>query len=733
MVFVGVYRATYDYAATAENELSMVEGDLLCILDRGDDDWWTAKKKAQSNEEEEPEGLVPFNYLEEVHPTGKAKALFEYTRQTDEELSFGEEAVLDVYDTSDEDWTLVGSSGEFGFVPANYIEALEDGADDERPPPLPGNRPQARHEEEEEDEAPPPMPSRPRPSQVEDESEGRSPTSEATTGTPAAALANILHGKANEASQKSISAQPAQPARKKVQFTPEESEDEAPRLPRRPPSEQIAPVPTPSIPARQVSIREPDPVSPGVLPSPPFNRAVSQMYDENSFSSPGGYHLYNIHEVVEVMGKNRRTPITLGVNIAKGIIMLSPENSPSSQEWTADKLERYSIEGKHVFMDLKKPSRSIDLHAGQKDTAMTIVSALGELAGAARAEGLREVVAAGSGSDRMGKMLYEFTADDSNEVSVNQGEEVIILDDAKNADWWLVRRSRDGKTGVVPASYVEPTTTRSPVARETSGISFVEQNRREEERLARESSKGSGKVGPGLSLPERQSSLAQEGSKRRSSVKGDSRKSDKKQFPDRRKVRTWTDRSGGFKVEAEFVGFKDGKIHLHKTNGVKIAVPVAKMSPPDIEHVERVTGQSLDDEKSLADLKRSRANQSGATVEKKPDYDWFDFFLNCGVGVQICERYAQAFKRDEMGEEIMPDITPDLLRRVGLKEGDILRVMKFLDTKYNRNRGEFSELNDVANCFRPHANQYWWIIHGRRRSSQAKYDQKVETDAFKPG
>lgn len=161
------------------------------------------------------------------------------------------------------------------------------------------------------------------------------------------------------------------------------------------------------------------------------------------------------------------------------------------------------------------------------------------------------------------------------------------------------------------------------------------------------------------------------------------------------KVRTWTDRSGSFKVEAEFILIKDGKIHLHKVNGVKIAVPVGKMSVEDLEYVERVTGESLDDDKPLSDLKRktmqqqrSRDNRSpsGLTVEKKPEYDWFDFFLKCGVNPQICERYARSFVKDEMTEENIPDITPTLLRTLGLKEGDILRVSKYIDAQYGRSK-----------------------------------------------
>ncbi len=176
--------------------------------------------------------------------------------------------------------------------------------------------------------------------------------------------------------------------------------------------------------------------------------------------------------------------------------------------------------------------------------------------------------------------------------------------------------------------------------------------------------------------------------------------------PDKSKIRTWTDRTASFKVEAEFIGLRDGKIHLHKLNGVKIAVPVTKMSVEDLEYVERATGVSLDEDKPLSDIKRrstqrasdharkasTSASTSGAAPlakagleqPKQPEFDWFDFFLKCGVNPHQCERYASNFNKDSMDDTVLPEITPDVLRTLGLKEGDILRVMKFLDTKYGR-------------------------------------------------
>ncbi|CAG9987039.1 unnamed protein product [Clonostachys byssicola] len=64
-------------------------------------------------------------------------------------------------------------------------------------------------------------------------------------------------------------------------------------------------------------------------------------------------------------------------------------------------------------------------------------------------------------------------------------------------------------------------------------------------------------------------------------------------MPDPSKVRTWTDRSLSFTTEAQFLGVKDGKLRLHKTNGIKIASPMYLISLDDIKYVEDLTGLSL--------------------------------------------------------------------------------------------------------------------------------------------
>lgn len=453
----------------------------------------------------------------------QARALYDYTRQTDEELSFQEDATLDVYDVTDPDWSLVGFGGDYGFAPANYIDLIKGGA-----PPAAAAATAAAVTS-------PSLPQR-RPAAPESDDEQDPPTPDSPPHNPAAALADIIQKKSEQqaAPRSTISPPPnvAAPPRKRVQFTPEESDEEIPppRLPNRRPSPSFSPEP------QYAAARSP---SPDRFRSPPPRSGAFDAYDppprDNSPNTPlsgSGYHLYNIYEYLTQPGKNKKMPVTLGINIHRGMIMIAPEKARdgAQEEWSADKMEYYSQEGKHIFMELKQPSKSVDFHCGAKDTATEIMSALGELAGAAKGAGLREVIAAGSGRSNVqkkGVMQFDFMAQGDDEVTVGLGDEILVLDDTASDEWWKVRRLKNGKEGVVPANYVEITET-VPIANAArsgtnAGRSVVDQNRREEEERARQAARRdrpksdarSDQVGPGLPLPARGSSLLQTSSDHR--------------------------------------------------------------------------------------------------------------------------------------------------------------------------------------------------------------------------
>ena len=190
-------------------------------------------------------------------------------------------------------------------------------------------------------------------------------------------------------------------------------------------------------------------------------------------------------------------------------------------------------------------------------------------------------------------------------------------------------------------------------------------------------------------------------------------------------TRIWHDKSGQFKVEAEFLGFNQGKIRLHKLNGVVIEVAVEKMSHPDIQFLEDITGKRLmpgDDDvplRSAVEQRRRESSTRGAAAaasggrereserererrkekerereakkrqegRSRRNVDWFEFFLAAGVDLDDCTRYAAAFERDKIDEAILPEMDAGVLRSLGLREGDIIRVVKLIERKY-RSRDE---------------------------------------------
>ncbi|KAK6337984.1 cytoskeletal protein binding protein [Orbilia brochopaga] len=678
MSFLGVYRAIYDYAPQTDEELALTEGDLLYVLEKSSEDaWWKAKKKAGPTDEEEPVGLIPNTYIEEAAPIGKLRASYDYQRQTEEELSFSEGQLLNVYDLSDPDWSLVGLKDEFGFAPANYLEKVDDA-------PTPSISSPS-------EPAPPPLPIRTQPAsppapEDEPEDEPENPVRPSAAAAVAAALKQRQASIAAQSPPPPPMASPTTtaytpPPKKEVHFTPEASDDDEPppRLPERPASDISSPYASP------------------ISPRPPTT------FEE---IEAAGVHRYPIDEIVN----KKKIPCLLELGNAK--ITLRPQKrSIPPTTWEIEDLQTYSADGKHVGLDLVSPIRSLDLRAESKDVAGEIIRDLGEMRGAARAAGLGEIIAAATSSGkRFGIVLYDFEAQGSDEVSVSIGDEVAILNDTQSDEWWSVRRMKNGKEGVVPSSYIE-------LKKRESVIEPLQDAVKGKQRDSRYGHSHKDSVGPGIMLPPRESSLngpspvstvpppnILTGNTGTRKPTGRTATNDKPK-PNAKNVRTWTDRSGTFKVDAEFLNLRDGVIHLHKINGVKIAVPIAKMSKADLEYVERKTGMSLDEDKPLSDLRgKSRAAaaaaastnapkpSAGITIDRsksngnKDEYDWFEFFLNCGVDVNVCQRYANNFAKDSMDESILPDINQGVLRTLGLKEGDILRVMKYLDNKYGRKK-----------------------------------------------
>lgn len=156
-------------------------------------------------------------------------------------------------------------------------------------------------------------------------------------------------------------------------------------------------------------------------------------------------------------------------------------------------------------------------------------------------------------------------------------------------------------------------------------------------------------------------------------------------------TRIWHDRTGQFRVEAAFLGFNNGKLRLHKVNGVIVEVPSEKMSLDDMRYVEKFTEKKKrpsnvnrvsDDDIPLAITKNAAKSQRNSLQQKKgPQIDWFDFFLSAGCDLDDCTRYAAAFERDKIDETLLNDITDGTMRSLSLREGDIIRVKRAIEKR----------------------------------------------------
>jgi hypothetical protein len=87
----------------------------------------------------------------QIVPISSTRTLYDYTAQTEEELSFSADLTVEIFDKDDPDWFLVrvigtGHDSEYGFVPSNYLDDGEVESAAKLPSVLPAIRPDSLDE-----------------------------------------------------------------------------------------------------------------------------------------------------------------------------------------------------------------------------------------------------------------------------------------------------------------------------------------------------------------------------------------------------------------------------------------------------------------------------------------------------------------------------------------------------------------------------------------------------------
>ncbi|XP_066433691.1 cytoplasmic protein NCK2 [Eleutherodactylus coqui] len=139
----------FAYAAERDDELSLVKGSRLIVMEKCSDGWWRGTYNGQV-------GWFPSNYVVEEVDEATAdspsflslrkgasisngqntkilhvvQTLYPFSSVTEEELNFEKGEIMEVIEKPENDpewWKCKNSSGQIGLVPKNYVLILNDG------------------------------------------------------------------------------------------------------------------------------------------------------------------------------------------------------------------------------------------------------------------------------------------------------------------------------------------------------------------------------------------------------------------------------------------------------------------------------------------------------------------------------------------------------------------------------------------------------------------------------
>ncbi|KAG8888964.1 cytoskeletal protein binding protein [Tulasnella sp. 332] len=738
-----IVKAAYAYEAQAEDELSIKEEQLLYLLDHSDADWSKVQAHATldalaESVEPQPSGLVPAAYTEPAVPLHRATALYDYEANGTGEVAMQEGAKMSVY-LKEDDWILVKLDrpatvgGHFiGYVPANYVEEGEGGEATE-----------PAVDQADEPVAPSPV--------TISSSRQQSPPAEPYRDPAELAAAAVPKSKADQIQTWSVSEIDKKGKKKKgtlgvgngAIFFASESD--------KTPVQQWT--------SSNVSLVEIDESKAKVLNVNISSPTGDVSLQFNAGSKDTAEAIVSKIESSKRLAGGDDSPANGTVRPPSPPVIKSP--TPAAAPPSSSRLQpppshpgttpSPSGRSRGVRFDVSPPveiAHPPQEHDEEEDEDEPDHRAI--------APGGNTAVA-----------VYDFDADGDDELSVKEGDRLVVLDKDGSEEWWKCR-SADGHEGVVPASYLEMDPPDEATAKHAAAVkaAAAEDERREQEAAANRAAKAKRQAEELKRKREQQAredeaAKAKEAARRQKETErmiARDREIEEQDREERRrahatapsasngsgkklvllhsflkftapptaaassidvsrtviKVTKWVEgvdeaadrlrpapatrkifrtdqvEKDQFKVEAEFLGVHNGKIRLHKVNGVVIEVPEEKMSPEDLEYIKRFNAKNLakpatsrgspehdNDNIPLGELKRMSTGPATRSLPpKRATIDWFEFFLSAGCDMDDCTRYSTAFERDKIDDTILPDLKPETLRTLGFREGDIIRVMK---------------------------------------------------------
>ncbi|NXF43017.1 SH319 protein, partial [Oceanites oceanicus] len=119
--------ALHDFTAETKDDLSFKKGDCIQILEQVDSEWYRGRLN-------EKEGIFPAVFVQTCSGTlsqslggkkGKAKALYDFHGENEDELSFKAGDTITELESVDEDWMSGEIQGKSGIFPKNFVQILK--------------------------------------------------------------------------------------------------------------------------------------------------------------------------------------------------------------------------------------------------------------------------------------------------------------------------------------------------------------------------------------------------------------------------------------------------------------------------------------------------------------------------------------------------------------------------------------------------------------------------------
>ncbi|NWR74131.1 SH319 protein, partial [Centropus unirufus] len=115
--------ALHDFTAETKDDLSFKKGDYIQILEQVDSEWYRGRLN-------EKEGIFPAVFVQTCSGTsvggkkGKAKALYDFQGENEDELSFKAGDTITGLESVDDDWMSGEIQGKSGIFPKNFVRIL---------------------------------------------------------------------------------------------------------------------------------------------------------------------------------------------------------------------------------------------------------------------------------------------------------------------------------------------------------------------------------------------------------------------------------------------------------------------------------------------------------------------------------------------------------------------------------------------------------------------------------